>query len=61
MVITIMLALNGCGLVYDGISGPPFTGYGPGRLEFGIFITAPALGIMLGLISHGQKGETESD
>ena len=56
-----MPALNGCGLVYDGFSGPLFTGYGQGSWRFGMFITGPALGIMLGLISHGQKGETESD
>ena len=52
-VITIMPDLNGCGLVYDSVSGPPFTGYGFGYWGFGIFITAPALGIILGLISRG--------
>lgn len=54
MVITIMPALNGCGLVYDGISGPPFTGPDSVYWWFGILITAPALGIMLGLIGRGQ-------
>lgn len=54
MIITIMPALNGCGLVYDDASGPPFTGYGYGYWGFGIFITGPALGIMLGLIRRGQ-------
>ena len=59
MVIMIMPALNGCGLAYDGISGPPFTGPSSGYWWFGILITAPALGIMLGLISRGQWKDPE--
>lgn len=54
MVITIMPSLNGCGLVYDGASGPPFTGYGQGYWRIGMFITGPSLGIMLGLVRRGQ-------
>lgn len=58
-VITIMPALNGCGLVYDGFSGPPFTGYGQGYWRIGMFITGPSLGIMLGLIRRGQRKNPE--
>ena len=48
-IITIMPVLNGCGLVYDGAFGPPFTGYGEAYWQFGVFITAPSIGIILGL------------
>lgn len=58
-VITIMPALNGCGLVYDGFGGPPFTGYRYGYWGFGLLITGPALGILLGLISRGQRKNPE--
>lgn len=58
-VITIMPALNGCGLVYDGFSGPPFTGYAHGYWRFGMFVTGPALGIMLGLSGRGQRKNPE--
>lgn len=58
-VITIMPALNGCGLVYDGVHGPPFTGYGYGYWGFGISITGPTLGIMLGLSSYEQDESTK--
>lgn len=59
IVITIMPALNGCGLVYDGVHGPPFTGYGYGYWGFGISITGPVIGIMLGLNSHEKENEAE--
>lgn len=59
MFITIMPALNGCGLVYDNVSGPPFTGYGPAYLEFEISATAPTLGIMLGLSGRGKRKNPE--
>lgn len=59
VIITIMPALNGCGLVYDGVSGPPFTGYGYGYWGFGMLLTGPALGTLLGLISRGQRKNLE--
>lgn len=59
MILAIMPALNGCGLVYDGVSGPPFTGYGYGYWGFGMFITGPALGIILGLAGRGQRKHPE--
>lgn len=59
IVITVMPALNGCGLIYDGVSGPPFTGYGQGSWRFGMFITGPALGIMFGLSGRRQQKNPE--
>lgn len=53
-VITIMPALNGCALVYNGIYGPLFTGYGYAYWEFGALMAGPTLGLILGLSGHKQ-------
>lgn len=59
IIITIMPTLNGCGLVYNGIYGPPFTGYGYAYWEFGALMAGPTLGIMLGLSKHKQEKSVE--